>query len=253
MIYYWFIFGIAFGSFLNVCIYRLPRGESVVFPSSHCPKCGRELLPLDLVPIAGFFLLRGRCRFCGERISFRYPLVELITGLLLAWLWVFVNSSYIDFAFLSLFISFCILVFFIDLERQVVPDAVTIPAIVTGLLYSFIRGNYPFIASLLGLFAGFGLLYAVSMIGKSIFKKEAMGEGDWMIAAFLGAFLGWDKLLLALFLAFMLAGAAAGLLLTTRRSKFGQYLPFGPALVLSGVIAFFWGSQLIAWYLKLVL
>jgi leader peptidase (prepilin peptidase)/N-methyltransferase len=250
MIYYWFIIGAAIGSFLNVCIYRLPRGESIVFPSSYCPNCRRKLLPLDLIPILGYLFLRGRCRFCKERISLRYPLVEIITGALFSFSWWYFQGHYLGFSLGALLSCFCIVMFFIDLDHQLIPDVITIPGMLTGLVLNYILGSYYFVSALLGVFAGFVILYAISRLGSLLFRKEAMGEGDWLAAAFLGAFLGWQNLLIGIFLGFVIAGIIAGFLLLIGKARLGEYLPFGPALTVGGMLAFFFGNQLLAWYFK---
>lgn len=133
MIYLWLIVGALVGSFLNVCIYRLPRGESVVFPSSHCPRCGASLLPFDLIPVVSYFFLLGRCRRCHEKISWRYPLVEALTALGFAAAWQAALGQPLGFVFYVIFLSVLIVIFFIDLEFKLIPDSVTMIGIVSGL------------------------------------------------------------------------------------------------------------------------
>jgi leader peptidase (prepilin peptidase) / N-methyltransferase len=244
---YWFAFGTVIGSFLNVCIYRLPRGESVVFPASRCPHCGRRLNALDLIPVFGYLLLLGRCRGCRAPISARYPLVELLTGVifLLAanqcggdWLWLI---------FASLLASCLIIVFFVDLELQVIPDAVNIAGVAAGLAFNLARGLI--VPSLIGLVGGYLLLWLIGKFGTYLFKQEALGEGDIYLAAMLGACLGWSGMLLAVFIGYVSAAVLMLALLAAGRVKFGQSVPFGPALAAGGLVVLFWGEQIIHWYL----
>lgn len=252
-----FIIGAVVGSFLNVCIYRLPRGESLVFPPSHCPNCGARIKPYDLVPVLSYFFLRGRCRGCQEKISWRYPLVEALTGSAFAAAWVAVAGRPLDFFFYAVFLSCLIVVFFIDLEFKVIPDGVSALGLAAGLSYGLLKGAVslkvidfnPLISSLAGLFLGFLLLYAIGFLGRSYYKREVLGEGDLYLAALLGAFLGWAGVLLAIFLAYVLAALVSGVLLLTGRVRFGGYIPFGPALAAGGVIALFYGTPIIGWYL----
>jgi len=245
-----FIFGAVLGSFLNVCIYRIPQKESIVFPASHCPGCQHKLSPLDLIPIISFLCLRGRCRYCGQGISWRYPVVELLSGLS----FVAVNYFYpaftnpLEFVFYIVFVMLLIIISFIDLEHQLIPDSAVISGIIFGLLFSLLHGWVAFLNSLLGAGLGFAALFLVGKIGKFFFKKEAMGEGDFFLAAFIGAYLGWPWVFLALFLSYLLAGFAAAVLLALRRVKVDSYVPFGPALASGAVATLFWGKQIMALY-----
>ncbi|MBI5078691.1 prepilin peptidase [Candidatus Saganbacteria bacterium] len=246
MIYFWFIFGAVIGSFLNVVIYRLPRGESIVFPPSRCPACGKRLLPQDLVPVLSFFLLRGKCRYCRDKISFRYPLVEFLTASAFSFAWMAAGRDTVSFIFYIFLISVFIFIFFIDLEQQVIPDAVSAFGVVLGLIYNYLRGG--FFPALAGMFLGYFLLYAIGRLGKLLFKKEAMGDGDPYVAALLGANLGLSGVLLAVFLAYLLAAVVSLFLLASGRVKMGQTIPFGPALVAGGIITLFWGDGILSWY-----
>ncbi|MFH1684595.1 MAG: prepilin peptidase [Candidatus Margulisiibacteriota bacterium] len=254
-----FIVGAVVGSFLNVCIHRLPRGESTIFPASHCPYCNQKLGALDLIPILGYFLLMGKCRYCKAAISFRYPLVEFLGGCL------FVVSALkfpiltLGFPFSVVFLSILLVIFFVDLEHLVIPDAVSFSGILLGLGYNYTRALSqptaeplnPFLSALYGLLIGYGLFYLVGVLGKILFKKEAVGEGDLYLAALLGACLGFSGVLLAIFISYLLAGAVTLVLLAAGKVKMGDYVPFGPALAGGGVIAFFFGQQIIGWYINL--
>lgn len=246
-----FIIGAIIGSFLNVCIHRLPRGGSIITPASHCPKCGRPLNVLDLIPIVSYIVLRGKCRSCGAPISIRYPVVEIMTGLLFmaaAWLYPPLTQP-IDLIFSLVFISLLIAIFFIDLEDQVIPDSLSVTGIAAGLLFNLIKGplNY-FISALAGMVVAYLLFFLIAALGKRMFKKEAMGEGDLFLAAMLGAYLGWEEALLAIMLAYILAAIVALFFMAIRKVKMGEVVPFGPALAAGGVLALFFGQQILSWY-----
>jgi len=247
MIYFWLIIGAVIGSFLNVCIHRLPREESIVFPPSHCPACGQKLVPLDLVPVISYLFLRGRCRYCGAPITWRYPLVEGLTALGFALAWSASAGDPINFFARAAFVSALIVIFFIDLEHLVIPDAVSLIGLIAGLLYNSFEGH--FFPALAGVLLGYALLYAISFLGKLFYRKEIMGEGDLLLAAFMGAYVGWVGILLAIGLAYLLAALVIIGLLALRKVKMDNYIPFGPALAAGGFIALFWGNPLIAWYL----
>ena len=247
MIYFWLIIGAVIGSFLNVCIHRLPREESIVFPPSHCPACGQKLTPLDLVPIISFLWLRGRCRYCGAPITWRYPLVEGLTALGFAFAWSLSASDPVTFFVLAAFISALIVIFFIDLEHLVIPDAVSLIGLIIGLLYNSYEGH--FFPALAGVLLGYALLYTIGFLGKLFYRKEIMGEGDLLLAAFIGAYIGWAGILLAIGLAYLLAALVIIVLLALRKVKMENYIPFGPALAAGGLISLVWGNALIAWYL----
>jgi leader peptidase (prepilin peptidase)/N-methyltransferase len=247
---YWFVTGTVFGSFLNVCIYRLPRGESLLFPASRCPHCGRRLNVLDLIPLVGYLLLLGRCRGCRAPISPRYPLVELLTGLIFLqaagqaggnWPWLI----------FACFLACClIIVFFIDLELQVIPDSVNIAGGAAGLAFNLARGiNDFFLPAVAGMIAGYLLMFGIGQLGRFLFRQEALGEGDMFLAAMLGACLGWSGMLLAVLIGYLAAALLLLVLLALGRVKMGQAVPFGPALALGGLVTLFWGEQIIHWYL----
>jgi leader peptidase (prepilin peptidase)/N-methyltransferase len=246
-----FVLGTAVGSFLNVCIHRLPLRESIILPASHCPRCGTNLNFIDLIPILGFILLRGRCRQCRAPISLRYPLVEFLAGTLFVLAGVFfpASSMFLDLIFCLIFISSVLAAFFIDLEHQVIPDAITFSGIFLGFLYHTLKGDA--LTSLSGIFLGWILFFLIAKLGKMLFKKEVLGDGDLYLAAMLGAFLGWQGMLLSVFMAYLLAGGVAILLLSLKRIRMGEYIPFGPALVSGGIFTLFFGQQLIAWYVGL--
>jgi leader peptidase (prepilin peptidase)/N-methyltransferase len=245
------LLGTAIGSFLNVCIYRLPKEESVVTPRSRCPACGTPIRVVDNIPLLSFVLLRGRCRACGNPISWRYPLVEALTGILFA-MTVARFGLTLQTAFLLTFLCGLVVVSFIDLDQQIIPNAITLPGIPLGLLAGLLLGEPPLLDRVMGTLLGAGFLYLVLLYGGALYGQEAMGEGDLNLIALVGAFLGWKAVALTIFLG-CLFGSAVGLaLIAGRRLGRRQHIPFGPFLSLGAVVALFWGDRLIAWYLRLM-
>ncbi len=245
-----FILGLLIGSFINVCIYRLPRKESIVFPPSNCPSCKQPIQFYDNIPLLSFLFLRGRCRSCRTPISWRYPLVELIHGM--GYLFI-LHQFGLSFAALiyALFFSALMVVTFIDLSHQIVPDVITLPGMVLGLLAaSTVLPPGP-INSLIGLFLGGGLFYFVAILSVTLLKKEGMGGGDIKLIAMIGAFLGWKGMLLTIFLA-ALSGSISGLFLVLCRGRSrAEPIPFGPFLALGAMVSLFWGPEILHWYFLL--
>lgn len=246
-----FIFGLVVGSFLNVCIYRLPTKKSIVFPPSHCPKCGNKIRAYDNIPILSYVLLGGKCRFCKEHISLIYPAVELLSGLIFLCLYLWFGLTWGFASKLFLFTSLMV-IFFIDLKHQLIPDVITLPGIAVGLAFSFFSKPPSFLDSLIGIISGGGLFYLVALAGDKIFKKESMGGGDIKLAAMLGAFLGWQRILLVFFLASFL-GAIAGIifLILSPKLRKNRLIPFGPFMAIATAICIFFGNRLMELYLNL--
>lgn len=243
-----FLFGTIVGSFLNVCIYRLPSEESIVRPRSRCPACRTPIRALDNIPLLSYALLRGRCRACGAPIAWRYPLVEALTGALFA-VTVARFGLGLDTAIWLVFLAGLVVVSFIDLDHQIIPNAVTLPGIPLGLVAGLLTGEPPLLDRLIGMLAGAGFLYLVLYYGGTLYGQEAMGEGDLNLIALIGAFLGWRAVVITILVGCLLgATAGVGLILLRRLSR-RQHIPFGPFLALGAVAALFWGDQLIAWYL----
>lgn len=240
-------FGLIVGSFLNVVIRRLPLDESLVRPASHCPACQAPIRPWDNIPVLSFLLLLGKCRACGTAISWRYPAVEALTGGLFA-LTVAVFGPTLQAAFLLLFLSGLVVVAFIDLDHQIIPNLVTLPGIPLGLLAGLLVGDPPLLDRVIGALAGAGFLYLVLFYGSVLYGQEAMGEGDLNLIALVGAFLGWRAVVLTVLIG-CLTGSAVGLgLIAAGRLHRRQHIPFGPFLALGAVVALFWGEILIDWY-----
>lgn len=246
-----FIIGLAVGSFLNVCIWRMPRRESVITPRSHCVSCGRTIPWYDNIPLLSFLLLRGRCRFCGKPISFLYFIVELLTAAVFLLNLIYFGLS-VKFIVFSALMAALIVISFIDLKIQEIPDEITLPGIAIGPALGFIFPGllfqYRHLAGLfnsaLGIIAGGGIIYLAGILGRAIFKKEAMGGGDVKLMAMLGAFLGWRLVILAFFLA-PFTGSVVGIIAKLRKKE--DIIPYGPHLSLAGVIALLWGERILGW------
>lgn len=240
-----FLLGLVVGSFANVCIHRLPRGQSVVSPPSRCPACQARIHPWDNLPVLSWLILRGRCRVCEAPISPRYPAVEATNGLL--WLALAVQRGPGLQTLVSMILVSALLVLsLIDLEHMLLPDAITLPGIALGLAASLLPGSTlgPLEAAAA---AGGGYLAfaAVWWTWRRLRGLDALGQGDWKLAAMLGAFLGWQEMLLTVFLACVL-GAVVGLLVLRMRGT--DRLPLGTFLGLSGIVTVFFGEVLLAWY-----
>lgn len=243
--------GLAIGSFLNVCIYRLPRSLSLISPPSMCPSCQTPIRFYDNVPILSYLWLRGRCRFCGAGFSLRYPVVELVSGLFA----VAVFDRY-GFSWESLFlyglIGALLVITFIDIDYQIIPDVISLPGIVIGFLASFLVGYITYKESLIGIILGGGLLLSVAWGYYLLTKKEGMGGGDIKLLAMLGAFLGWKGVIVTI-LAASAIGTLAGIAVALRTGG-GRKLaiPFGPFISLGAILYVFFGTQMIEWYVALM-
>jgi len=244
-----FFLGLCIGSFLNVVIYRLPRKESIVYPGSHCPDCNHHIAFYDNIPLLSFIVLKGRCRYCKKRISFQYPLVELLSGIILP-LSFFLFGFSLKFLVTIIFLYLLIPIFFIDLRHSVIPDKVTIPGIIIGFLFSFFITDIQWLNSLLGITIGGGMLLLIALIGKWVFKKEAMGMGDVMVFMMVGAFLGWKGVILTLIIASFI-GSIVGVIIIAQKKKKDTVIPFGPFIAIATVIVYFSGNFLIGKYLSL--
>lgn len=266
-----FLFGLCLGSFLNVCIHRLPQGESVVRPRSRCPRCGHPIAARDNIPLASYLLLGGRCRHCRARISPVYPLVELLTGVVV--LLVFLRFGLSPAGLKALLLAAAVVVlFFTDLAERLLPDAVTYPGIVAGLLFAFWvpledgtaallarplgAGPWPLLAlsladALLGALLGAGLLFALGEVWYRLRRVEAMGLGDVKMMAMVGLFFGVKLTLLTLLLGSLIGSLVGGLFIVLARKSSQYELPLGTFLALAALVALFWGRPLIAAYLGL--
>lgn len=245
-----FILGSVVGSFLNVCIYRMPRNFSIVFPSSRCPSCNMPIKPYDNIPILSYVFLLGRCRACKARISFRYPLVEFLNaGLYVLVLWRFGPEWHTAVYFI--FCSALVVITFVDLVFQIIPDRITLPGILIGLVAGSMLMPDPFMrysllgfkTSVIGLLAGGGLFYVIAIL-----SRGGMGGGDIKMMAMVGALMGWKAVLLTIFLG-SLTGAIFGISLMILKGKGRKTkIPFGPFLSLGTLITLFYGQEIFYWY-----
>jgi leader peptidase (prepilin peptidase)/N-methyltransferase len=238
--------GLCIGSFLNVVIYRLPIGQSIVTPPSRCRKCGYQLQWYDNVPVLSWLLLRGRCRKCGVSVSIQYPIVELVTGALFV-LVIWMTPPGPLLATRLILVCILIALFGIDLEHQILPNVITLPGIAIGLLLSLIAPP-GWKDALLGALLGAGVLYAIAGAYYLWRREEGMGMGDVKMLAMIGAFLGWQAVLVTLVLS-SFAGAVIGLaLMAAERGNMKFALPFGTFLAIGAVVAMLAGEPLVAWY-----
>ena len=236
-----FIFGAAIGSFLNVCIFRIPALESIVKPLSQCPHCHQPIRFYDNIPMISFLVLRARCRDCGGKISWRYPLVELITALLALLLFMKFGLS-LNFLVFFIFTAVLITISFIDLDHQIIPDVLSLPGIPIFFLAAIFIVRLPWHEALIGLLIGGGMLFLIAFVYEFITKREGMGGGDIKLRAMIGGFLGWKSLIFILLFS-SLAGAVVGITAMIIKKQDMKYaVPFGPFLSLAAVAYIFWGE-----------
>jgi leader peptidase (prepilin peptidase) / N-methyltransferase len=244
-----FILGTIVGSFLNVCIVRLPQEKSVVRPGSHCVACGKPIAWYDNIPLISWMVLGGKCRSCKAKISFRYWLVELVTGLIFFLFWQLYGDQPVLWPYLVMMSGF-IVATFVDFEHRIIPDEVSIGGTIAGLAFSLLvpqlQGVHsPFLGfglSLLGVLVGGGTIYLMGMLGDLIFKRETMGGGDVKLMGMIGGFMGWKLALLTFFLA-PFFGAVYGIVEKIRTKD--SAIAYGPFLILGALASLFWGDKII--------
>jgi leader peptidase (prepilin peptidase)/N-methyltransferase len=244
------MYGAVVGSFLNVCIYRLPLSKSIVRPGSACARCGRLLAWFENIPIVSYVALRGRCRSCGERISLRYPTIEAITSAMFALGWWYYGPGVLLASRLVLGCALIVL-FEIDREHQILPHAITLPGIAAGFAFSFFT-DPGWVSSLAGIVIGGGTLLAIGYGYYFLRHEEGLGMGDFKMLAMIGAFLGGPLTLLTLMMASMSGSIVGAFLILTRRGGMKSALPFGTFLALGAAIAATIGPGLMHWYLGLL-
>jgi len=244
------VYGLAWGSFLNVVIYRLPEGLSLAKPRSFCPRCKRKIPFYDNIPLLSYIILRGKCRKCGTRISPTYLLVEILTPA--CFLFIYGSAGLSVYFFVAcLFTSGLIALGFIDFFHQILPDAITLPGIALAVGYAFFRADLKPVQALIGAAVGGGFLLLVYALYYLVRKKEGLGLGDVTMMLMIGAFLGWRSVLLTLILA-SLVGALVGIAFMLLNKKNLQYaLPFGTFLAPAAYVAMLWGDRIITAYLNL--
>lgn len=239
-----FLFGLVLGSFANVCIYRMPRNLSVISPRSSCPKCKTLISWYDNIPVLSYVFLKAKCRKCGNKISLIYPVIEIVCAILFLLMYSLYGFSYI-LPFFCLFAFSLLVITAIDFEFQIIPDEFSLMLVLVGLGTSFF--NYfladtvfmRVIQSLLGLLAGGGTLLLIAVVGKWIFKKDAMGGGDIKLMAGVGTFIGWEKVLFAIFLASLLGSIVGISLIIFKKISKKEAIAFGPYLSVSSLLVLF--------------
>jgi len=259
-----FLYGAVVGSFLNVCIWRIPREESLVKPPSHCPECDTHLRARDLIPLLSFLVSGRRCRYCGAPISWRYFVVELVSALLFVTLYLRLGWS-VEFFVYALFGSALIVALFVDLDHFIIPDQVIALGIVVGLLHNiwqYVSGGewlvrprvpgtdiiVPLPASIAGMLVCAAIFYMIAVLSAKAFKKEAMGAGDIKLAAAIGANLPLPQALLSFFIAVALGSVIGITLMILRKKGRRDYVPFGPMMVAGAIVAILYGETIVhAW------
>lgn len=256
-----FIFGSIVGSFLNVCIYRMPLGKSVVWPGSHCPMCEKKIFWYDNIPFISYILLGGRCRFCKGRISFRYLIIELLTAIMFVALFDRYRLSY-DFFFYIVFVCNLIIATFVDIRHRIIPNEVTIGGIILGFILSSIKGfnlspiNYqfsPMLNSFRGIVIGGGMIYLTRSLFDLVYfrilrkpavqgETQSMGDGDIKLLAMIGAFLGWQKVILTFFLA-PFFGIIVGIINLIVKKE--HLIAYGPFLSIAAILSVFWFDKIL--------
>jgi leader peptidase (prepilin peptidase)/N-methyltransferase len=239
-----FVFGAAIGSFLNVCIFRLPEHHSIVKPLSQCPHCHHPIRFYDNIPLLSYLILQGKCRDCGEKISWRYPLVELITAILSLVLFAKFYLT-LNFIIFFAFTAVLIVITFIDLDHQIIPDVLTLPGIPVFFLLAVFVVKVPWMEAASGLLIGGGVLFAIAFVYELVTKREGMGGGDIKLLAMIGGFLGWKSLIFILLCSSFL-GAIVGIAVMVIKKQDMKYaVPFGPFLSAAAVAYLFWGDAFV--------
>ncbi len=245
-----FIFGACIGSFLNVCIYRLPVSKSIILPRSMCPNCGAPIRFYDNVPIISYLWLRGRCRHCSATISIRYPLVEMMSGLFALCIYLtfgFTSHAIINFAF----IATLVVITFIDIDHRIIPDVISLPGIPIFFAASLSLPNINYLDSLLGILAGGGILYLVAFTYNLLTKKEGMGGGDIKLLAMIGALIGWKGVFFTIFVSSAVGAISGMALMLLTRQNMKLAIPFGPFLAIGAIGYIFFGPQLLDFYFNI--
>lgn len=243
-----FLYGLIIGSFLNVCIFRIIKNESVILPASHCTSCKSNLKPVDLIPVLSYIILRGRCRYCKEKVSIQYPLVEVFTGFIFILLFNILGLGIILYKYLVLS-CLLIVVSLIDYKTQEIPDQLIIFGLITGALFTFmIDIRISAIDGILGFVIGGGLFLLIA-----IASNGSMGGGDIKLMAVLGLWFGWKSILIVSLLSFIIGSVVSLILITFKIKGRKDYIPFGPFIALASLIVMTYGKQLLEWYTYTIL
>jgi leader peptidase (prepilin peptidase) / N-methyltransferase len=248
---YFFIFllGLIIGSFLNCVVFRLEKEESFLKGRSYCPNCRHQLTWLDLIPVFSFLFLGGKCRYCKKKISWQYPLVEISTAILFVLVAYFSFPDFLTTSYLLLTTSLLLVIFIFDLKHYIIPDGAIFSAIGIALVYDLLRSDLLGRSDLLISAIGAALFFLAIFL---ISKGKWMGFGDVKLAFFMGLFLGFPKILVALFLAFLIGAIIGVCLIIFGKKKFSSEVPFGPFLIIGTFLALFFGEKLITWYLGVI-
>ncbi|MFH1868782.1 MAG: prepilin peptidase [Candidatus Omnitrophota bacterium] len=249
LIFFSIILGLIIGSFLNVCIYRMPKSKSVVRPRSHCPSCEKIISWYDNIPVLSFILLGGKCRFCKAKISIRYAVVEILTALVFVFLIKTLGFNFTTIIYIAVSCGM-IVATFIDFDHQIIPDEITIGGMIAGLILSFIYPQLHFTASrfhgllysMAGLLTGGSMIYLIGILGKFLFKKDAMGGGDVKYLAMMGSFIGFKGAILIFFVA-PFFGAIVGIFMKIKYKA--EIIPYGPYLSIAALLVMVWGDRIL--------
>lgn len=238
-----FILGLLIGSFLNVCIYRIPRNEPLEFSPSHCISCNTKLKPMDLMPVLSYVACRGKCRHCKAKISIQYPIIELTNGLIYLYLYQKFGLT-VELAMYALLSSILVVITVIDFFTQEIPDELNILGIITGIVFLILNFNLGnLVSSSLGLLLGGGLFLLIAVI-----SKGAMGGGDIKLMGVLGFWFGWKLILVLSFMSFIIGAIASMLLIALKIKGMKDYIPFGPFIAFAAMVIIFYGSDILSWY-----
>ena len=242
-----FIFGLIIGSFLNVCIHRLPINESIIFPSSKCPLCDKKIKFYDNIPIISYLLLQGKCRFCKQKISPKYIIVEIITGIFAAA--VFLKYGYTLYSIISFtFIALLLVASFIDMKHKIIPDSISLGGIFFFIILSFFVKELNILTSLIGAVTGIFLLYSIAFAYKFFTKIDGMGGGDIKLLGMIGAFLGAKGVLITLLVGSLTGTILGFVVIIIQRKNLKYAMPFGPFLSVGAIIYLFYGEQILKFY-----
>lgn len=244
---FYFIYGLCIGSFLNVCIYRIPYSKSLIYPASSCPACGTPIKFYDNIPVLSFIWLLGKCRVCKLPISFRYPFVEFLTGI--TWMMCYFRFGFsLECLVMIIFLSTLILISFIDLDHRIIPDIISLPGIPFFFLAAIYFTPLDWKNALFGILLGGGSLFLVAESYFLITKKEGMGGGDIKLLAMIGALIGWKGVFFTIFAASAIGTIVGFSIMIATRNNMKLAVPFGPFLSLGTALYLFYGNEIIQWY-----
>ena len=246
-----FIFGLCIGSFLNVCIYRLPASRSITHPRSSCPHCGRLIRFYDNIPVLSYLWLRGRCRYCRTSIALRYPMVEILGG----WFALGTFLKYgltLEALIYYVFIAALLAITFIDIDHQIIPDVITLPGIPIGFAAGFALPATSYLDSIWGILVGGGSLLVIAWVYNLVTKKDGMGGGDIKLLAMIGAIIGWKGVLFTIFVASAVGTLSGIIVMLKARKSMKLAIPFGPFLAIGAIAYIFFGPALVLWYFNLL-